>query len=198
MRPLLRCLCIVGVCGLALWLPPAAAAQDSRDDGLVQTDAPGLTDSERQRREESLERELEGAFKRWIDEDVTYIIMDEERQAFRRLSNDEEREQFIEQFWLRRSPDPESLANDYREEHYRRIAYANQHFASGIPGWRTDRGRLYIMYGPPDEIEAHPSGGFYQRTMEEGGGSTSTYPFEQWRYRYIEGVGQAPWLRSIR
>ena len=138
-------------------------------------------------REESLERELEGAFKRWIDEDVTYIIMDEERQAFRRLSNDEEREQFIEQFWLRRSPDPESLANDYREEHYRRIAYANQHFASGIPGWRTDRGRLYIMYGPPDEIEAHPSGGFYQRPIEEGGGTTSTYPFEQWRYRYIEG-----------
>ena len=156
----------------------------------MQTDAPGLTDSERQRREESLERELEGAFKRWIDEDVTYIITDEERQAFRRLSNDEEREQFIEQFWLRRSPDPESLANDYREEHYRRIAYANQHFASGIPGWRTDRGRLYIMYGPPDEIEAHPSGGFYQRPIEEGGGSTSTYPFEQWRYRYIEGVGQ--------
>ena len=139
----------------------------------MQTDAPGLTDSERQRREESLERELEGAFKRWIDEDVTYIITDEERQAFRRLSNDEEREQFIEQFWLRRSPDPESLANDYREEHYRRIAYANQHFASGIPGWRTDRGRLYIMYGPPDEIEAHPSGGFYQRPIEEGGGSTS-------------------------
>jgi GWxTD domain-containing protein len=159
-------------------------------DGTIVTDAPGLSDGERRRREESLERELEGAFKRWLDEDVTYIITDEERQAFRRLSNDEEREQFIEQFWLRRNPDPESLANDYREEHYRRIAYANQHFASGIPGWKTDRGRVYIMYGPPDEIEAHPSGGFYQRPIEEGGGSTSTYPFEQWRYRYIEGVGQ--------
>ena len=175
---------------LLLGLPLAASAQDTTDDDLIRTDAPGLTDSERAQREASLERELEGAFKKWIEQDVNYIITNEERQAFRRLSNDEEREQFIEQFWLRRNPDPESLANDYREEHYRRIAYANQHFASGIPGWKTDRGRLYIRYGPPDEIEAHPSGGFYQRPMEEGGGSTSTYPFEQWRYRYIEGVGQ--------
>jgi len=178
------------VCGLVLWLPLAVSAQETAEDGLIQTDAPGLTDGERQRREASLERELEGAFKKWLNEDVNYIITNEERQAFRRLSNDEEREQFIEQFWLRRNPDPESFANDYREEHYRRIAYANQHFASGIPGWKTDRGRLYIMYGPPDEIESHPSGGFYQRPIEEGGGSTSTYPFEQWRYRYIEGVGQ--------
>jgi GWxTD domain-containing protein len=175
---------------LAVGLPLAASAQETTDDGLIKTDAPGLTDSEREKREASLERELSGAFKKWLDEDVNYIITDEERQAFRRLSNDEEREQFIEQFWLRRNPDPESLANDYREEHYRRIAYSNQHFASGIPGWKTDRGRIYIMYGPPDEIEAHASGGFYQRPIEEGGGSTSTYPFEQWRYRYIEGVGQ--------
>jgi len=194
MRPILRSLLVVGVWGLGLWLPLglplAASAQQTTDEGLIRTDAPGLTDSERQQREASLERELEGAFKKWLNEDVNYIITNEERQAFRRLSNDEEREQFIEQFWLRRNPDPESLANDYREEHYRRIAYTNQHFASGIPGWKTDRGRIYIMYGPPDEIEAHPSGGHYQRPIEEGGGSTSTYPFEQWRYRYIEGVGQ--------
>ncbi|MGH9782641.1 MAG: GWxTD domain-containing protein [Terriglobia bacterium] len=192
MQRLLRFLCLASVGGLGLWLPVAVSAQNPRSGGApaIQTDAPGPTEGEQRRREESLRRELSGAFRKWLEEDVGYIITDEERTAFRRLSNDEEREQFIEQFWLRRNPDPESLANDYREEHYRRIAYTNQHFASGIPGWKTDRGRLYIMYGPPDEIEAHPSGGHYQRPIEEGGGSTSTFPFEQWRYRYIEGVGQ--------
>ena len=105
------------------------------------------------------------------------------------LSTDEEREQFIEQFWLRRDPTPDTVENEYKEEHYRRIAYANDHYASGIPGWKTDRGRIYIMYGPPDEIESHPSGGTYERPAEEGGGETSTYPFEQWRYRYLEGIG---------
>lgn len=155
-----------------------------------QTEAPGLTEKDKNQQQESLERELSGAYRKWLNEDVGYIITDEERAVFRRLQNDEEREQFIEQFWLRRSPDPESPSNDYKEEHYRRIAYANQHFASGIPGWKADRGRIYIMYGPPDEIEAHPSGGHYNRPMEEGGGSTSTFPFEVWRYRYLEGVGQ--------
>jgi GWxTD domain-containing protein len=104
-------------------------------------------------------------------------------------STDEEREQFIEQFWLRRDPTPDTEENEFKEEHYRRIAYANDHYASGIPGWKTDRGRIYIIYGPPDEIESHPSGGTYERPMEEGGGETSTYPFEQWRYRYMEGIG---------
>ncbi len=105
------------------------------------------------------------------------------------LSTDEEREQFIEQFWLRRDPTPDTVENEFKEEHYRRIAYSNDHYASGIPGWKTDRGRIYIMYGPPDEIESHPSGGTYERPAEEGGGETSTYPFEQWRYRYLEGIG---------
>ena len=70
----------------------------------------------------------------------------------------------------------------------RRI-YANEHYASGIPGWKTDRGRIYIMYGPADEIDSHPSGGSYERPDSEGGGETSTYPFEDWRYRYIDGIG---------
>jgi GWxTD domain-containing protein len=164
------------------------SAQQRQQDLVNQSDAPGLSDSDRERQQESLERELSGAYRRWLEEDVGYIITDEERKVFRSLQNDEEREQFIEQFWLRRSPDPDALTNDYKEEHYRRIAYANQHYASGIPGWKTDRGRIYIMYGPPDEVEAHPSGGHYERPIEEGGGSTSTYPFEVWRYRYIEGV----------
>jgi GWxTD domain-containing protein len=115
--------------------------------------------------------------------------MDEERAAFLRLNTNEEREQFIEQFWLRRDPTPDTIENETKEEHYRRIAFANERFASGIAGWRTDRGRIYIMWGPADEVESHPTGGQYNRPYEEGGGSTSTYSFEKWRYRYLEGIG---------
>jgi GWxTD domain-containing protein len=154
-----------------------------------ETVAKPLSEKERRKREERLRKELETPYRKWLEEDVAYIITDEERAAFKRLSTDEEREQFIEQFWLRRDPTPDTAENEYKEEHYRRIAYANERFASGIPGWKTDRGRIYIMYGPPDEIESHPSGGTYQRPWEEGGGTTSTFPFEKWRYRYIEGIG---------
>jgi GWxTD domain-containing protein len=135
-------------------------------------------------------KEIKGAYKKWLEEDVVWIITDEERAAFKQLSNDEERDNFIEAFWQRRDPTPDTEENEYKEEHYQRIAYANEHFASGIPGWKSDRGRIYIMYGKPDEIDSHPSGGTYERPIEEGGGETSTYPFEDWRYRYIEGIGQ--------
>ncbi|PYT30714.1 MAG: GWxTD domain-containing protein [Acidobacteria bacterium] len=154
-----------------------------------ETIAKPLTERQKRKREEKLRKELETPYRKWLNEDVTYIITDEERTAWKRLSTDEEREQFIEQFWLRRDPTPDTLENEFKEEHYRRIAYANEHYASGIPGWKADRGRIYITYGPPDEIESHPSGGSYERPMEEGGGQTSTYPFEKWRYRYIEGIG---------
>ncbi len=120
---------------------------------------------------------------------MRWIITDQELQAFKNLSNDEERDQFIENFWLRRNPNPDSPENEYREEHYARIAYANEHFAAGKPGWRTDRGHIYIAYGKPDTIDSHPSGGNYERPMEEGGGNTSTFPFEIWHYRYLEGIG---------
>jgi len=153
------------------------------------TIAKPLSEKEKKKREAKLRKELETPYKKWLNEDVIYIITDEERQAFKRLQTDEEREQFIEQFWLRRDPTPDTVENEFKEEHYRRIAYSNERFASGIPGWKTDRGRIYIMYGPPDEIESHPSGGSYERPMEEGGGETSTYPFEQWRYRYLDGIG---------
>ena len=148
--------------------------------------------SEKQRREnaKSLKQELSKEYRRWLDEDVRWIISDEERAAFKNLSNDEEREQFIEAFWQRRDPTPDTIENEFKEEHYQRMAYANERFAAGVPGWKTDRGRMYIVFGPPDEIESHPSGGMYYRPYEEGGGSTSTYPFEDWRYRYIEGIGQ--------
>jgi len=149
-----------------------------------------LGEKERKANEKRFKQEVSGSYKKWLDEDVRWIITDEERSAFKQLSNDEERDQFIEAFWQRRDPTPDTIENEFKEEHYRRIAYANEHFPAGIPGWKTDRGRMYIMYGPADEIESHPSGGTYDRPMEEGGGTTSTYPFEQWRYRYIEGVGQ--------
>ncbi|MFZ0913275.1 MAG: GWxTD domain-containing protein [Candidatus Korobacteraceae bacterium] len=149
-----------------------------------------LTEKQKKANAKALKQELSSTYKKWLNEDVRYIITSEEMTAFKQLSNDEERDQFIEQFWLRRDPTPDSPENEYKEEHYRRIAYANEHFASGIPGWRTDRGRIYIVYGPPDSIDAHPSGGTYERPMQEGGGETSSFPFEDWRYRYIEGIGQ--------
>ncbi|HUC29998.1 MAG TPA: GWxTD domain-containing protein [Candidatus Acidoferrum sp.] len=145
---------------------------------------------QKKKNERALKVELSKPYKKWLEEDVVYIITDEERAAFRQLSNDEERDNFIEAFWQRRDPTPDTEENEYKEEHYQRIAYANEHFAAGVPGWKTDRGRIYIVYGKPDEIDSHPSGGTYERPMEEGGGETSTYPFEDWRYRYIEGIGQ--------
>ncbi len=135
------------------------------------------------------EATLSSYYKKWLDEDVVYIITPEERDLFKHLTTDEERENFIEQFWARRNTDPREPGNQFKIEHYRRIMYANEHFASGIPGWRTDRGRIYILYGEPDGKETHPSGGSYQREYWEGGGQTSVYPFERWRYRHIDGVG---------
>jgi GWxTD domain-containing protein len=166
---------------------PAAASSSSSSNN--ETIAKPLTKKQIAKKQKALEKELAGPWKKWMSEDVTYIITDEERQAFKRLKTDEERQQFVEQFWLRRDPTPDTEENEYKEEHYRRIAYANDHYASGIPGWKTDRGMIYIKYGAPDEIDSHPSGGSYERPQEEGGGETSTYPFEDWRYRYIEGVG---------
>jgi GWxTD domain-containing protein len=148
-----------------------------------------LSDKQKFNRQKELHNELSSAYKTWLNQDVVWIISDEERKAFKNLSNDEERDAFIEQFWLRRNPNPDSPDNEFREEHYRRIAYANEHFAAGKPGWKTDRGHIYISFGKPDSIDSHPSGGSYQRPIEEGGGETSTFPFEVWHYRYLEGVG---------
>jgi len=127
---------------------------------------------------------------KWLNEDVPYIITDEERAAFKRLTTDEERNHFIDQFWLRRDPKHNTAENEFKLEHYRRIAYANEHFATTkLLGWKGDRGRIYITWGPPDEIDSHPSGGLYERPPEEGGGVTSTFPFEQWRYRHVDRLG---------
>ncbi|HEV8132579.1 MAG TPA: GWxTD domain-containing protein [Acidobacteriota bacterium] len=133
--------------------------------------------------------ELEKYLKKWVNEDVVYIITPEERETFLKLHTPEEKENFIEQFWLRRDPDPSTKVNEFKEEHFRRIAYANDHFYSGVPGWRTDRGRIYIRFGQPDSVQRFGPGETYVRPMSEGGGITKTFPFEIWRYRDIEGVG---------
>jgi GWxTD domain-containing protein len=159
--------------------------QDQEPDPLKRP----RSDKEQIQAQKALRQELKGAYKTWLNQDVVWIITDEEAKTFKTLSNDEERDAFIEQFWLRRNPNPDSPENEFREEHYRRIAYANEHFAAGKPGWKTDRGHIYIAFGKPDSIESHPSGGAYQRPMDEGGGETSTYPFETWHYRYLEGIG---------
>ncbi len=159
----------------------AATADDGQEDPLKRP---------RPETKGSKLEKLGGVYKKWLDEDVRWIITDEETSAFKKLTTNAERDQFIEMFWQRRDPTPDTAENEYKEEHYRRIAYANEHFAAGIPGWRTDRGRIYVMYGKPDNIDSHPMGGPYQRPAEEGGGQTETFPFEVWTYRYLEGIGQ--------
>lgn len=136
------------------------------------------------------EKEAERYYEKWLNQDVVYIITDEEKEVFRKLTTPEEKDRFIEQFWIRRDPNPATAENEFKEEHYRRLAYVNQHFGSGIPGWKTDRGRIYIKFGQPDEIDYHSGGGTYLRPIQEGGGATQTYPFEIWRYRRIEGIGE--------
>ncbi len=177
----------VAIFSLAISIP-SVSAQQAQDPGAAP--APQKLNKETKRKMRRTLKELDSAYRQWLTEDVTYIISPDERNAFLQLDTNEEREQFIEQFWLRRSSNPDLPENDFKEEHYRRIAYANEHFASGIPGWKTDRGRMYIMWGPADEVESHPTGGTYDRPMEEGGGSTTTYPFETWRWRYLEGIGE--------
>jgi GWxTD domain-containing protein len=180
--------------GVLCFAPGQALPQNGQD----QPTQPGQTSQTtvkkngkiKQKNEKDLYNELDSQYKKWLNEDVVYIISAEERHSFLHLSTNEEREQFIEAFWQRRNPDPDSPENSFKEEHYRRIAYTNEHFASGIPGWKTDRGKIYIMWGPPDEIDAHPTGGTWERPMDQGGGETSTYPWETWRYRYLETMGE--------
>jgi len=200
-----RTLCLAVGCGLILapaWLlkaqqdanPPAqntaqpATSQEQNPD-FDATKRPRST-KEQIKAQKALGVELKGPYRKWLDEEVPYIISDEERKAFKALSNDEERDAFIEQFWLRRNPNPDSPENEFREEHYRRIAYANDKYAAGKPGWKTDRGHIYIAFGAPDSTDSHPSGGSYTRPMDEGGGETETFPFEIWHYRYLEGIGE--------
>jgi len=177
--------------GGALLIPLCAPtrAQD-KDSDKQQDNGKKKGDDKGKKNLRKLEKELATPYKKWLEEEVPYIITDEERSAFLQLQTNEEREQFIEAFWQRRDPTPDTVENEFKEEHYRRIAYTNERFSSGIPGWRTDRGRMYIMWGPPDELESHTQGEIYNRPMSEGGGQTTTYAYEQWTYHYMEGIGQ--------
>jgi GWxTD domain-containing protein len=190
-----RVICAFALAASTIFLPPLHGQQSAPAEGSnVEQPAQDplnrpLSDKDKFKQQKELRQELKGPYKKWLDEDVRWIITDQEMKAFKSLSNDEEREAFIENFWLRRNPNPDSPENEFKEEHYRRIAYANEHFAAGKPGWKTDRGHIYIAYGKPDSTDSHPAGGTYERPMDEGGGETSTYPFEVWHYRYIEGIG---------
>jgi GWxTD domain-containing protein len=191
MKTLCRCIGIslfsaaLFVPGLHAQTPPPASGQAAGQD----QNPPVLTKPLTKEQRKKLRAELSSPYKVWLDEEVPYIITDAERDTFLSLHTNEERENFIESFWLRRDPTPDTPENEFKEEHYRRIAYANEHFASGLPGWKTDRGHIYIIWGKPDDIDAHPSGGQYNRTDQEGGGETETFPFETWHYNYLEGLG---------
>lgn len=170
-----------------LWAPALAVVVLMASTAMVlaawhMNFSPSLASEQTNKREEN-------SWQKWLHEDVVYIISDQEKTAFERLTTDEERHHFVEQFWARRNPAPGASGNKFKQEHYRRIAYANEHWAWNLPGWKTDRGRIYIMYGPPDEIDSHPSGGPYERPTSEGGGTVVTCPFEDWRYSHFEGIG---------
>lgn len=124
----------------------------------------------------------------WPQQEVPYIIHPAEQAAFNLLKTDEEREQFIEAFWLLRDPTPGSFDNEFRDEYYRRIVLANDRYSSrtGLPGWRSDRGRVLIQLGEPDELERHPG------SLATAGDGTlkETFPSEAWRYKFVQGIGQ--------
>ena len=193
----LRRISLLLVIGGAFLLPFCAHSQSQDQDKDGTTDQEQSTGKKKadengkgKKNLRKLEKELATPYKKWLQEEVPYIITDEERSAVLQLQTNEEREQFIEAFWQRRDPTPDTVENEFREEHYRRIAYANDRFSSGIPGWRTDRGRIYIMWGPPDSIESHANGSLYNRPMSEGGGQATVYAFDDWIYHYMEGIGE--------
>jgi len=132
-------------------------------------------------------KELDSAYRQWLTEDVTYIISPDERNAFLQLDTNEEREQSLSSFGCAAAAIPTFLRTILKKSITAESPTPTNILTSGIPGWKTDRGRMYIMWGPADEVESHPTGGTYDRPMEEGGGSTTTYPFETWRWRYLEG-----------
>jgi GWxTD domain-containing protein len=174
----------------AILLPTIVHAQDQdQQESQQQIDAKAKA-KEQKKREKDLEKELLPTYREWLNGPVSYIITPEERASFLQLETNQERDNFIENFWQRRNPDPDSPDNAYKEDYYERIAYVNERYSSGVPGWKTDRGRIYLMWGKPDEVDSNPAGGPYTRPAEEGGGETTTYPFEDWRYRYLPGIGE--------
>ena len=184
---------VVCACGLSL----SARSRKNNATQEQQSDTHGQPRHLTKKQQQELMKELGNPYKRWIHGPIEYIITPAERKAFNQLQTNGEREQFIEEFWARRNPDPGSEENTFKDQFYRRVAYANEHFSSGVPGWRTDRGRIYIMWGPPTSIQSHPTGGTYIRPAAEGGGETDTYPFTDWTYRYLPGIGENVTLEFV-
>src|SRR6478752_7044472 len=182
---------LLACCTIFALVTGSRAADDkkAKNQPKRETVAKPMTDKQKRQAEDRLRKELASPYNKWLDEEVRWIISDEERTAFKRLQTDDEKQAFIETFWLRRDPSPDTEENEFKEEHYRRIAWANDRYASGVPGWKTDRGQIYIKFGPPDENDSHTSGGPGERPIEEGGGSTTFFPYEKWRYRYLECCG---------
>ena len=174
---------------LALVAPPAAFAQKKEKREKDQQSDDVMS------RARNKKPEIKKVYKDWLNEDVAFIITDKEREIFKKLMTDDEREAFIEDFWRKRDPDPDTEENEYKEQYYERIAYANEHFASGIPGWKTDRGRIYIKYGPPDEKESHPAGGQYQRESD-GDRTIAIRPEPQPQQQSDSATASGPWLAA--
>ncbi len=124
-------------------------------------------------------------FETWLDQDASGLATAPERALFKTLRTPADRQRFIDEFWLRRDPTPNTIENERQEEHYERILYSNEHFACALQGWQTDRGKIYIRYGPPDEVE--------RPAAKDTGG----VPTEIWRYRFLEAAGEATRLDFV-
>ena len=121
--------------------------------------------------QKKLETRLPEQYRLWLEEEVVYIITPKERDVFRKLETDKERDIFIEAFWKHRDPTPGTPQNEFKDEHYKRTKYANEYFSRGTPrpGWMTDQGRIHIILGPPRNIEDHSS-------------INGVYPVQIWSY----------------
>jgi GWxTD domain-containing protein len=129
--------------------------------------------------------QLPPRYEHWLDQEVNYLITNQERTTFLGLATDQDRDRFIESFWAIRNPDPNSPSNTFREEHYRRLEYANTHY--GLPsagnGWRTDRGMVYITLGPPQQKRSYPNTKYLE-------------PLETWFYQ-DPGSALAPYFSVL-
>lgn len=137
----------------------------------------------------------------WLETGVALLVQPDERHTYQNLTTEDEQGRFVELFWQRRDPTPATPRNEFQEEFEKRLAYVNKKFSAGnTPGWKTDRGKIYLRYGPPTSIEYHPSGDVIQKHTRGNASdpgikqdamklNSFSYPFEEWWYNSIPGVG---------
>ncbi|MEW5899865.1 MAG: GWxTD domain-containing protein [Acidobacteriota bacterium] len=130
--------------------------------------------------------DLPSIYKKWLEEDVVYLISPLERQVFKKLASDRERDIFIEAFWKQRDPTPGTPENEFKTEHFRRVNHVNRYFGrqSPLPGWKTDRGRIYIILGEPNDVQKFES-------------AQQTYPAEVWFYQGKTDAGLPPGFNLV-